>query len=367
MSLMLSYALAILIGLLGITVMIIIHELGHYAAAKAFGIRVDYLSFGFGPAWLKFRSKNGETVFKFCIIPFGGTCKMAGKEDIEAAISEGSKNVEMCEDGSIYSVSPFKRMITFLCGPLANIIFALVCYSILLTINVLVVFYPPKIALVSDYPETYPDMPCPAAEAGLKSGDTIYYVNGISVDDFNDISKLLSKYADSSEVLFVTDRGTFTVTPVDGKVGIIPFEKEYREEKGKPILTAIGISLKECFKEVKKFITSLISMFSGKQKVSSTISGTFGASAGIGLTAQRGFKAGFNAGLRVALYILASVSISMGVANLLPITALDGGLILVSFVELLIGKTLHPKAYVTLQVIGLAVIFIIIPLLKLLI
>lgn len=363
MHLTLAYLLAVIIGLIGITIMIMIHELGHYIAAKAFGINVISLSFGFGPAWLKWQSKSG-TIFKFGIIPFGGTCKMAGKDDISAAITEGSKNVEMCEDGSIYSVSPVKRMITYLCGPLSNIIFAFIIYAVLLSINVLTVFTPSKVALVSDYPDFYPEMQCAAGEAGIMSGDTVYFINGIEIREYSDIETVLKKYSDSDSILFTTDRGSFTVHPYDGKVGLIPYESQYRSEPGKPFFESLKISARQCFREMVKFIKSILSMLMGKTKVSSTLSGTFGASAGIGLTAERAFSAGFNAGIRVALYIIATVSVSMGIANLLPITALDGGLILIAFVELVIGKTLHPKAYVALQVVGILIVLVVIPVLR---
>ena len=69
-----------------------------------------------------------------------------------------------------------------------------------------------------------------------------------------------------------------------------------------------------------------------------------------------GFAHGFNSGIRIVLFLLASVSISLAVANLLPIPALDGGLILVSLAELVSGRTFHPRVYVTLQIAGTVII-----------
>ena len=85
--------------------------------------------------------------------------------------------------------------------------------------------------------------------------------------------------------------------------------------------------------------------------------GTFAASQSIGMLTTSGFAHGFNSGMRIVLFLLASVSISLAVANLLPIPALDGGLILLSFAELVTRRTFHPRVYVVLQIVGTIMIF----------
>lgn len=358
MSLSFSYVVSVIIGLIGLTIMIIVHELGHFAAAKISKIRVESLSFGFGPV-LKKWNRNG-TEIRICLIPFGGSCKMAGRDDVAYAIASHSNTVEKCEDGSLYSVSPIKRIFTYLSGPLANIIFAFICYAVLLSLSVMTTFYPARISLVSDYPEYYPDAVCAAETSGLLRGDTVLSLNGTRVEDYSDIENILRENTDKP-VVFETDRGTFKVTPINGSFGILPYEKAYKSEPGKPFFQALSISFRECLREVVSFVSSLYKMFAGKEKISSTISGTVGASAGIGLAAEKGFAAGFSVGIRIVLYILASVSISLGVANLIPISALDGGLILISLAELVCGHTLNPKTYIILQIAGLIVVFGVIP------
>ena len=103
-------------------------------------------------------------------------------------------------------------------------------------------------------------------------------------------------------------------------------------------------------------MVSLFNVIKGSASASETLGGTFAASQSIGMLTTSGFAHGFNSGIRIMLYLLASVSISLAVANLLPIPALDGGLILLSLAELITGRTFHPKMYLTLQIVGVVII-----------
>ena len=148
-----SGLVSVLIGFLGISVMIMVNEFGHMMAARAAGINVEVLSFGFGPAIYRFNGK--ETQYVIRAIPFGGSCKMSGGDDIQNAISQKKKRIETYEDGSIWSVSPLKRIFAYAAGPLANILFAFLCYALLMTIPTSVATYPPKVVLSSDYPTLF--------------------------------------------------------------------------------------------------------------------------------------------------------------------------------------------------------------------
>ena len=115
---------------------------------------------------------------------------------------------------------------------------------------------------------------------------------------------------------------------------------------------ALASSVRECFSNFAQSIVSLFNVIRGKSAAGETLGGTFAASQSIGMLTTSGFAHGFNSGIRIALFLLASVSISLAVANLLPIPALDGGLILVSFAELVTGRTFHPRMYLVLQIVG---------------
>ena len=437
MSFTWSSIVSILIGFLGISVMILVHEIGHMLAARACGIRVEALSFGLGPAI--FRWGKNETKYIIRAIPFGGSCKMSGGDDIQNAIRQNKKHIESYEDGSIWSVGPIKRIIAYAAGPLFNIIFAFLCYALLLTIPTIVSVYPSRIVLSSDYPALYNVESTPASEAGIRTGDTILSIDGNAVSNYPEITNQLSLVKNNESVIIETDRGTFTVHPKDGSFGFLPYqeaiiahvEPDTPEKKaglkngdiitevngkkvtnmfdlleaaqtsdyitmtvrrgdndievefdnpgtslnitlvqqtvkveGSNFFSALLVSSRECFSIFTQSVRSLFNVIRGKASAGETLGGTFAASQSIGMLTTKGFAHGFNSGMRIVLFLLASVSISLAVANLLPIPALDGGLIIVSLAELITRRTFHPKMYLTLQVVGTVMIVLAITLLS---
>ena len=424
-----SGLVSVLIGFLGISIMILVHELGHMMAARACGINVEVLSFGFGPALFRFHGK--ETQYVIRAIPFGGSCKMSGGDDIQNAISQKKKRIETYEDGSIWSVGPLKRIFAYAAGPLANILFAFLCYAILMTLPTSIATYPPKVVLSSDYPALFNVESTAASEAGMITGDTILTIESQKVSNYTEIQKVLAEYKDKESVRIFTDRGAFILHPKDGVFGFVQFqepvvghvdsdtnekraglksgdvitqvngkkvtnmmdllEAAYLSDyinmtvlrKGKTVElgfenpgTQLNFTLREqtvkvpgmnffkalwksgyaCFSNFKQSIVALFNVIRGKSDAGETLGGTLAASQSIGMLTTSGFAHGFNSGIRIVLFLLASVSISLAVANLLPIPALDGGLILVSFAELVTGRTFHPRVYVTLQLVGTVMI-----------
>ncbi|MCR5761190.1 MAG: M50 family metallopeptidase [Sphaerochaetaceae bacterium] len=361
-SLSLSWILSFIIGVLALDLIIIVHEMGHFIAARLCKIKVESLTFGIGPKLFSINFENTTITMK--LIPFGGATVMAGQDDLKYAIMQKKRRLENCDEGSIYGVSPIKRIITYLAGPLMNIIFALFCFTILLLMPFMESYYAPKIGLASDHSEYYGITECAASKAGLLSGDTVYSINEIPVYEYNDIQNILKEHSHDSSVIFETDRGTFTVVPENGLFGIIPYEIDYRAVPGASFKDAVRLSFKECFANIRIFIDSVVSVVKGKAKMGDTLSGTIEASEQIGVISQNAFKADFNAGLRIVIYLAGTISVSLGVANMLPISALDGGLILISTVELITHRTFPPKVYIFLQVAGLLTILVIIPILR---
>lgn len=358
-----SYIFFILVGALGLDVLIGVHEIGHYIVAKLCKIKVESVSFGFGPTLFKWSRKN--TVFKICLVPFGGATKLAGRKDLLKALYNNDKRVIDCEEGSLYKTKPLKRIVTYLAGPLFNLLFAILCYTVLLIIPTVSRTLPARILLTSDSTGQYYSQVCAAKDAGLVSGDTVTAINGQEVTDYFEMQSLLISAKDDEFAVISTPRGQFNVYPIEQQFGILPFsEYENKVTKGKNLGNALSLAFKECIVDTKNFATSLIKIFSGRNKVSETIGGSLVTSESIGEIATKSFRSSFNTGIRTVLYLMASVSISMGFANMLPITALDGGLILISFVEMFTRKTWSPKVYITLQVLGLVVIFVLIPVIK---
>ena len=429
MTLTWSWILSIGIGLLGIGIMVIVHELGHFIAARACHISVQTLQFGFGPALLKWG--KGETEYRISVVPFGGLCRMRGQDDLKNAISQKKKHIETCEDGSIWSVSAIKRILVYLAGPFFNMLFAFLCYTILLSINTVEPSSIAKIVLASDYPSLYGIEECAASKAGLKTGDVVISVDGQSVETYEELQELLSEKKDSQSLVITTENRSYTVEPIDGVFGILPFkepvvgyvdpdtpEKKAGLKAGDQIIEvngnqvtnmfdllvasnssnyinmtvqrgdklvelgfecangtlnftllqqtktipgmnffeALKVSGQECLSNFATSVVSLIKVIGGTAQAHETLGGTLAASESMGMLTTKGFAAGFNSGIRIVLFLLASVSISLCVANLLPIPALDGGLILLSFAELITGHTFNPKLYLAMQILGIVFI-----------
>ena len=431
-----SWIVSVAIGLLGISVMVIIHELGHFAAARACGISVQALQFGFGPPIIRWGKY--ETEYRIAAIPFGGMCKMMGQDDLKNAIAQKKKHIETCEEGSIWSVAAWKRILVYFAGPLSNILFAFICYTILLSMNTLVPYSPAKIVVASDYPSLYGLETCAASQAGLATGDVITAIDGEAVESYEELQRMLASKKESPSIQIETPRGTFDLKPIDGVFGILPFKEavvghvnmdtpekkaglrpgdrilfanerevtnmfdllvessssnhlvltiqrsskrssetlemsfenpdstlnftlmqQTRSVPGMDFFSAMETSLKECFDNFKQSIISLANVIRGKSGAHETLGGTFAASQSMGMLTTKGFAAGFNSGMRIVLFLLASVSMSLCVANLLPIPALDGGLIVLSFAELITGHTFHPKLYMGLQITGILIIALI--------
>ncbi|MCF0262797.1 MAG: site-2 protease family protein, partial [Sphaerochaetaceae bacterium] len=218
-----SWLLSICIGFLGIGIMILVHELGHAFAAKACGINVEVLRFGFGPALFKWY--KGDTTYIIGVIPFGGSCKMTGNDDLQDALKRKKKYIESGEDGSIWGVGPIKRALTYLAGPAANMLFAFLCCALLITLPSVVSHAPAKVAISSDYPSIYNIDSNAASKAGLKTGDLVLEIDGVAVESYTHMQMLLAERKDNEYVSIKTNRGNFTVYPENGIFGFVPFRE----------------------------------------------------------------------------------------------------------------------------------------------
>ncbi|MFA7113781.1 MAG: site-2 protease family protein, partial [Sphaerochaeta sp.] len=149
-----------LIGLMGITIVVVIHEIGHLAAAKIHGIEVEVFSFGLGPKLLGKLYKGTE--YRISMFPMGGYCRLKGSDDLSQALIGGQRTFTHTEEGSLFSVHPSKRVVTYLAGPLANLLFAILLYASLATLPMQVVSTPSIVATVDDYPTLFADASSPA-------------------------------------------------------------------------------------------------------------------------------------------------------------------------------------------------------------
>ena len=175
----------ILIGLIILSIMVFIHELGHFIAAKLCGVVVESFSIGWGP--VLFKKKKGDTEYRISAIPMGGYCGMKGEKAFQQAIEEKLPAIPK-KEGELYGVHPFKRIIIAFAGPFANYISAVLALAIVSAIGSSYYTSSNKIAPVYYYNEADDS---PAREADLRMGDVILSINGEKTETFADIVRLI--------------------------------------------------------------------------------------------------------------------------------------------------------------------------------
>ena len=329
--------LILFILILGIT--ILVHEFGHFIFAKMAGVHVYEFALGFGPVIFKKIAKDG-TIYAIRAIPLGGFVSMAGEEvDYDAKKHKG-KNMQ--------DKTFIQRFLIMFMGVGNNFIFA---FLVLLLIGF--IYGAPNLApIITDVSENYP-----AAVAGLDSGDKVLSINGNKVKYIDDIS-LYMTLADLKQPLkFEVEKENGTIE----KYSIIP-EKQVVDEQESYI---VGITLAKtaergffksfefAFKQemaiFKQMIIVLKSLFTGDLSVNK-LSGPIGIYSIVDQYKEQG--------LNSLLYLVALLSVNVGIINLIPLPAFDGGRILFLIIEKLKGSPINPKLENTIHSIGFILLMI---------
>ena len=187
--------LNILIGLIGLGIVVTVHELGHFVAAKITEIEVEAFSLGWGKPI--FRRKFKVTEFRISMLPVGGYCKMKGEEMFQKALNDGS--VEIPRDpGSLFAAHPLKRIFTYIAGPGFNFLFSILSLSLIWFIGFTTYTFENKVILLSDYQHPENAVGYPADSAGIQSGDRIVSINGKPVNSFYDCQNYISRNPEKS-------------------------------------------------------------------------------------------------------------------------------------------------------------------------
>ena len=352
----------IVFGLLCLCFLIFFHELGHFIAAKLFGVCVESFSIGFGP--VLFHKKIKGTDYRISLIPLGGYCGLKGEKDFANAIELGLDKVEG-EPDSMYGIHPLKRAIIAFAGPFFNVIFAVISFSLISLIGYTYNSYSSKINLATD---VYPEMVSSAKEAGLLSGDIITKVNENAVLNFSDLLFEISTKPNQTVKITVDRNGqifTFDVPVLAdkdsgmGKIGVIADSSTLSEYEAKKFsfFPAIGNGIKETFESIELTIKGIFSLFKSAD-IKNSISGPASIVDIMGSAAKDGFSVNLRTGFANILNLMAFISISLFIMNLLPIPILDGGLILFAFFEIILRKKIHPKVMYYVQFVGIAFIML---------
>lgn len=348
-----------LYGLLCLCFLILFHEIGHFIAAKFFGVKVESFSIGMGP--ILFHRKIRDTDFRISLLPLGGYCGMKGEKDFQNAIECNLSEIK-AEKDSLYGIHPLKRALIGFAGPFFNLIFSIIAYSLIAGIGYYYFTYS-NVILINDNATS-----SVAKNAGIQSGDKIIKINNIKTDDFSDILEQISIRPDEDIVVFVERNNeilTFNLrTELDknsgtGKIGIAADTSELlkKETPHYNFFQAIAQGVKETFNSVKLTFKSIKILFKGIN-LDNAVSGPVRITEMLGSTVKYGFSESFRQGFISILNLMAIISLSLFIMNLLPIPILDGGIILISFIEIIIRHKINPKIQYYIQFIGLAFIVV---------
>lgn len=323
-------------------VIIFVHELGHFLFAKLLGVRVLKFSLGFGPKLIG--KKYGDTEYLVSSVPLGGYVKMLGEAQDEELKEE--------EKAVAYNYQKvWKRFIIVFAGPLFNILFAVVIFFFSF-VNGLPV-------LVSEIGSVMPDTP--AEKAGLMKGDRIIEIDGVSINQWDEMTDIIHRSPGKPLSVRVRRDGTvfqISITPEKkmgrnifgegkevGLIGIKPSDSTVIKREN--IADALTDSISRTWEISALTLVSIVKLI---QRVipMDTIGGPVLIVQMAGEQASKGFLNFF--------IFMAIININLGVLNLLPIPILDGGHVLFLGIEAIRRKPLSDKVIAISQRIGLVII-----------
>lgn len=320
------YLVAILIFL----VLIVIHEFGHFIIAKLFKVKVNEFAVGFGPKLFKVQGK--ETLYRFNLIPFGGYCAMEGEDEASE------------EPRAFCNAKAYKRFLIVAAGAVFNLILGLILVAVIVLNSNLI-----GTTKVHSFREN-----AVSVNSGLKVYDEIIEINGRRTYTTNDIM-----YAFTAVTPDENGKTTLSMTVLrDGKHVPLNVEFDSETEDGisyivldfsfigeeKTFLNVISATFKTTFSYCRTVWFSLIDLISGKFGISA-VSGPVGVTTTIGQAAKMG--------LMNILPIMALITVNLGIFNLLPVPALDGGRLLFLFFEMVTGKKIAKKYEGIIHAVGL--------------
>jgi len=182
--------ITVLLGLLGLSIVVIVHEFGHFVIARSVGVDVEAFSVGWGPPLFKHRGRKTE--WRIGVLPIGGYCKLKGEDGFRAALEQKLDFIP-AEQGSFYSAHPMKRIAVAIAGPAFNILFAVLVFVIVMAIGITIQTAPNRIVLASETGALMKgDEPNPADIAGLRTGDVITAIDGKTIRDYSDLQEVIA-------------------------------------------------------------------------------------------------------------------------------------------------------------------------------
>ncbi len=319
------YAVAILLFL----ILIIIHEFGHFIAAKLLGVRVNEFAVGFGPKLLKWG--KGETKYAINLIPFGGYCAMEGEEEASG------------DERAFCNKAAWRRFLIVIMGAVFNLILGFILIAITLV--------PQKrftTTTVASFHEN-----AVSSQYGLQAGDKIITVDGRRIFTTYDLSYAFSNIDDGAIDITVKrdgekvllDNVKFASEEIDG-ISYLAVDF-YVEGKDKTFTSFVGHTFDTAISNCAVVYRSLIDLVTGRYGISA-VSGPVGVTVAISDIAKQN--------LNSLLQIMALITINLGLFNLLPIPALDGGRLVFILFEMIFRKPVPQRYESIVHAIGMVIL-----------
>lgn len=332
------YAIPFLVVL---SILVFVHELGHYLVARFCGVRVEAFSIGFGKELFGFKDSHG-TRWKICLIPLGGYVQMFGDADPTSSTTKLEKVQSLTaaeKETAFYHKKVWQRCLIVAAGPAINFVYAIVVLAVLFSVQGQM-YSPSEIGGLVEHG--------PAEKAGFKIGDKIVSVNGLHIERFQELQREINVNL-GAEMVFVVDRNgtqsTITASPeiVDqtdnfgfkhqiGRLGIVSTSKA--EIKKHTVGSAITASLQETWSMSVSTLRAIGQMITGTRSADE-----LGGVIRIGAYAKE-FS---DAGILSLLMFSALISVNLGLINLFPIPLLDGGHLVFYAYEAIFRKPMPEK------------------------
>jgi len=331
-----------LVSLLVLSGLIFFHELGHYLAARMMGVSVQVFSIGFGKKLFTFR--RWSTEWSISAIPLGGYVQMKGQDD--------SDPTKKCYDDDSYNVkTPMQKIFILLAGPAANFVIAFVLYF------GIALGSPPILAPVIG--QVVKDSP--AFTAGLESNDTIRSINSIEISTWKDMAEAIAS-ADGSLNIEIQRAGFVEykiLTPKLSEATNMFGETVQRKMIGissAGVTHPLELSISETFSyATEKTIWASTMIFTGVQKL--IVGDVPAKELGGVISIVKLTSDASDDGWMSVLFFAALISVNLGVLNLLPIPALDGGHIMFNLYELIFKKEASDAVMVKFTIAGWVILF----------
>ena len=331
-------------ALVVLTVVVFIHEMGHFLVARWCGIRVAAFSIGFGRELAGFNDRRG-TRWKLSLIPLGGYVRFEGDENA-ASIPDPealAATPPAAREGLFHFAPVWKRALVVAAGPAANFALAILVFAVLFTTIGRPISVPRADEVVAG---------SPAERAGIRPGDRIVSIDGRAIDSFSELQSIVM-LATGEPLAIVVDRGgetrELTATPErqerpDGlggtqRIGVLGISRTLGAGdvvfERSSLVAAIPQGAAETWNITERTLTYIGRLFTGRENADQ-LSGPIRVAQISGVVASTG-------GLPSFIHLLAVLSVSIGLFNLFPVPMLDGGHLAFYLIEALRGRPLSPR------------------------